>query len=213
MLGKLMPVSDKSHWDQVYTGRANDTWSWVQQVPALSLALIEACGVDSDAAIIDVGGGTAPLSGELIRRGYSDLWLLDISGAALKKARHRLGADAARIHWLESDVTQVELPLAYFDIWHDRAVFHFLTEASARAAYVGRASAAVKPGGHLVVATFAEDGPTHCSGLPVLRYDTESLQVVFGDAFSLVQTAVEAHRTPMGGLQSFRYALFRRADS
>jgi ubiquinone/menaquinone biosynthesis C-methylase UbiE len=205
-----LPMADKSHWDCVYADRADDALSWFQQHPRRSLALIAASGVGSDAAIIDVGGGASHLTADLLSEGFADLWVLDISATALAASRTRLGAYADRVHWIEADVTQVDLPPARFDIWHDRAVFHFLTEPADCAAYAAAALCAVKPGGHLIIATFAEDGPEQCSGLPVARYDAASLASQFGDGCSLVHTAKEAHLTPAGKEQQFRYCLLRR---
>lgn len=203
-------MTDKSHWDRIYKDTSSDALSWFQQHSERSLALITASDVGADATIIDVGGGASGLAADLLKRGFSDLWVLDISATALAAARARLGADAARIHWVEADVTRVELPPAHFDIWHDRAVFHFLTEPSTRAAYVEKACAAVKPGGHLIIATFAENGPERCSGLPVARYDSVSMQSQFADCCELLRSEKEAHTTPAGRLQQFRYCLLHR---
>jgi SAM-dependent methyltransferase len=205
-------VSDKVHWERVYAERADDALSWFQQYPARSLALIARYGPGVEAAVIDVGGGASGLLADLLRQGYSDLWLLDISVTALAAARRRLGADAERIHWLEADATSADLPDARFDIWHDRAVFHFLVDAAARTAYVERALAATRPGGHLIMATFAEDGPARCSGLPVARYDAAALAAEFGDACELRHSEKETHRTPAGKLQQFRYCVLRRSQ-
>jgi ubiquinone/menaquinone biosynthesis C-methylase UbiE len=204
-------MTDKSRWDRIYKDTSSDALSWFQQHAERSLALITASDVGADATIIDVGGGASGLTADLMKRGFSDLWVLDISATALAGARARLGADAARIHWVEADVTRVELPPAHFDIWHDRAVFHFLTEPSARAAYVEKACGAVKPGGHLIIATFAEDGPERCSGLPVARYDAASLKAQFVDCCELLDTEKEVHSTPAGKQQQFRYFLLKRA--
>jgi len=174
-------VPDKLHWGRIYKDRADNALSWFQQHSLRSLALVDAGGLGPDATIIDVGGGASRFIADLLSRGFSDLWLLEISATALAAARASLGADAALIQWVEADVTRVALPPAYFDIWHDRAVFHFLTEPEARAAYLETACAAVKPGGHLIIATFAQDGPQKCSGLPVARYDAASLQAQFAD--------------------------------
>ena len=203
-------MADKAHWDGIYLGRADDGLSWYQRHAVRSLAYIEASGVGRDAAIIDVGGGASTLVADLLQKGYTNLWVLDISPAALAAARSRLGDEAAPVHWVEADVTRAQLPPAYFDVWHDRAVFHFLTEPAARAAYLAQAHAAVKPGGHVIIATFAEDGPEQCSGLPVVRYDAPSLYAQFGDAWELLHTEKESHRTPAGALQRFRYCHLRR---
>jgi len=204
-------MSDKAHWDQVYVGRADDALSWYQRHAVRSLAYIEASGAGRDAAIIDVGGGASNLVADLLHKGYAHLWVLDISPAALATARRRLGDEAARVHWVEADVTRAQLPPAYFDVWHDRAVFHFLTEPAARAAYVAQVHAVVKPGGHVIIATFAEDGPERCSGLPVVRYDARTLAAQFGEGFELLGSEREEHRTPAGTLQRFRYCHLRRA--
>lgn len=203
-------MAERSHWDRVYAARADEALSWFQRHPARSLALIEASGVARDAPIIDVGGGTSRLAAELLRRGYSGLWVLDISASALAAARGHLGKDARRVRWVESDVTRVALPEAHFHLWHDRAVFHFLTAPEDRAAYVDAACRAVKPGGHLVIATFAEDGPAQCSGLPVARYDAPSLYAQFAGCCELLRTEREEHRTPAGKRQAFRYCVLRR---
>ena len=202
-------MPDKAHWDRVYAARADDALSWYQARAERSLALIEASGVGQRGAIIDVGGGASSLTADLLHDGYSDLWLLDISATALAAARQRLGADAAHIHWVEADVIRAELPPGYFDIWHDRAVFHFLTDPAERKAYVTAALRALKPGGHIIIATFAEDGPERCSGLPVARYDAPTLHAQFGAACALLHTEREVHRTPAGQLQQFRYCHLR----
>lgn len=202
-------MSGREHWDRVYSARAADALSWYQGHAERSLALIEGTGCGRDAAIIDIGGGTSTLTGDLLARGHSDLWVLDLSAAALAAARERLGPAAARVHWMEADVTRTGLPAGRFDIWHDRAVFHFLTEQDDRAAYVAQARAALKPAGRLIIATFAEDGPERCSGLPVVRYDAAALQAQFGDAFELLHVGREEHRTPAGKVQPFTWCQFR----
>ena len=203
-------MSDKTHWNRVYTDRPDDELSWFERHPARSLSLIESWGAGHDAALIDIGGGASGLTATLLQQGYSDLWLLDISATALAAVRRRLGADAARIHWVESDVKHAELPDAYFDVWHDRAVFHFFVEPAERRAYVDKALRAVKPGGRLIMATFAEDGPERCSNLPVARYDADSLAAQFGDACDMLYTEKAAHRTPAGKVQQFRYCVLGR---
>jgi ubiquinone/menaquinone biosynthesis C-methylase UbiE len=202
-------MSDKAHWEKVYADRGSDSQSWFQQYPARSLELIASCGADRDAVVIDVGGGASGLTAELLRLGYPEPWVLDISAAALAAARRHLGESADRVHWVEADVTSAPLPSGHFDIWHDRAVFHFLVTPADRQAYVSTALRAIKPGGHLIIATFAEDGPERCSGLPVSRYDAVSLAAQFGNACAFLQTEKEVHRTPAGKAQSFRYTLMR----
>lgn len=204
-------VEDKAHWEDVYATRQPDTVSWFQSSARLSLELIQRVVPDRDAPIIDVGGGTSVLVDELQRAGYRDVTVLDIAANALAATRARLGAVADRVHWLEADVRTASLPGAHYAVWHDRAVFHFLTVAADRAEYVAQVERAVRPGGYVVVATFAENGPTSCSGLPVARYSPEALHAAFGEAFTLVARERESHETPSGASQSFIYCAFRRA--
>jgi ubiquinone/menaquinone biosynthesis C-methylase UbiE len=206
-------MQSKEHWEKVYTTKATDTVSWFQPHADLSLDLIKATGVSHDAAIIDVGGGASTLVDDLLANGYTDLSVLDLSAAALTAAQMRLGLQASKVQWIEADVTKVNLPDYRFDVWHDRAVFHFLTSAEDRAAYVQTVFRAVKPGGHVIVATFAEDGPNQCSGLPVVRYRADELHAEFGEAFALLSHRKEAHHTPSGTVQQFVYCYCRRIGS
>jgi ubiquinone/menaquinone biosynthesis C-methylase UbiE len=206
-------MRSKEHWEKVYTTKATDTVSWFQPHADLSLDLIKATGISHDAAIIDVGGGASTLVDDLLANGYTDLSVLDLSAAALAAAQRRLGARAAKVQWIEADVTKADLPARRFDVWHDRAVFHFLTSAEDRAAYVQTVFRAVKPGGHVIVATFAEDGPNRCSGLPVMRYRADELHAEFGEAFALLRHQKEAHHTPSGKVQQFVYCYCRRISS
>jgi len=201
---------DKSHWEKIYATRAIDSVSWFQPHAERSLKLIQALGVPHDARIIDVGGGASVLVDDLLDRGYTNLSVLDISAAALAAAQARLGARAGRVRWLEADVTRAALPRHGIDLWHDRAVFHFLTTPAQREAYVRQVLHAVRPGGYVIVATFAEDGPTECSGLPVVRYDAEHLHGEFGAPFELLGHESEQHLTPVGRTQSFLYCYCRR---
>jgi len=198
-------MEPKSHWENVYATKAATAVSWFQAHADLSLRLIAETGASTDASIIDVGGGASTLVDDLLARGYTSLCVLDLSAAALNAARARLGRDAEQVRWIEGDITTVQLPAQAYDIWHDRAVFHFLTEAPARAAYVQQARRALRPGGHAVVAAFGPEGPLQCSGLPVRRYAPEALHAEFGAAFELVAHASEAHRTPAGKVQQFVY--------
>ena len=204
-------MTDHAHWNKVYTTKATDTVSWYQEHAARSLDLIRRLGVTKDAPLIDVGGGASVLVDDLFDAGYGNLSVLDLSGAALAAARARLGARAAAVRWIEGDVTQVALPDQAYALWPDRAVFHFLTTAEQRAAYVRQVMRAVRPGGHVIVATFATDGPTECSGLPVMRYDAEHLHGEFGAPFELLGHEHEVHHTPAGKQQSFLYCYCRRA--
>ena len=184
--------------------------SWYQPHADSSLALIRQTGIAADAAIIDVGGGASTLVDDLLAAHYSDLTVLDISAAALDVARHRLGGAASAVHWLEADITQVDFPEHRFALWHDRAVFHFLTDAADRARYLNAVGRAVKPGGFVVVGTFAEDGPEQCSGLPVRRYSADTLYDEFGAQFELLGKAEENHHTPFGTVQKFLYCYCRK---
>lgn len=157
-------------------------------------------------------GGTSKLLDDLVAEGYTDLTVLDLSAKAITVAKQRLGKRADAVHWMEGDITRVGFPIYRFDIWHDRAVFHFLTDPADRHAYVERVMKAVRPGGHVIVATFAEDGPDKCSGLPVMRYEPEALHDEFGDAFLLVEHEKEAHHTPPGKVRQFVYCYCRKAN-
>lgn len=202
-------MQQKDHWEQVYATKAATSVSWFQEHAEQSLRLIAGTGVPLTANIIDVGGGASTLVDDLLAKGYSGMTVLDLSAAALATARDRLGAAATRVRWIEGDIMATDLPGHAFDVWHDRAVFHFLTSPEQRDAYVRTVLRAVRPGGHVIVSTFAEDGPLQCSGLPVMRYDAQSLHAEFGPPFELVAHAREAHRTPSGGMQSFVYCYCR----
>lgn len=199
----------KQHWEQVYATKASNAVSWFQEHADLSLRLIRSAGVTKDSAIIDVGGGASTLVDDLLADGYSNLTVLDLSAKALEIAKQRLGSHATSVHWLEGDVTQLLLPTHQFELWHDRAVFHFLTGSADRQAYVQQVMRSVRPGGHVIVATFAEDGPEKCSGLPAMRYRPDSLQAEFGNAFQLLGHEKEIHHTPFGTEQKFVYCYFR----
>jgi SAM-dependent methyltransferase len=201
----------KAHWEGVYGKRPVTEVSWYQEHSDVSLGLIGRTGVGKDGAIIDVGGGASTLVDDLLAAGYRDVTVLDISAAALRAAEARLGERAGAVRWVEADITEVELPGRRFDVWHDRAVFHFLTGADDRARYVERARHAVKHGGHVIVATFGPDGPLRCSGLPVVRYSPDRLHDEFGAAFAPVEHTSESHRTPFGTVQQFIYCYCRRA--
>ena len=201
-------MDTKAHWEHVYRTRNIEEVSWHQRTPRISLDLIRRVAPAFDARIIDVGGGASSLVDHLLRDGYSRITVLDVSEAALRHAHERLGPAAETVTWIDGDVRTAELPEVAFDVWHDRAVFHFLTEKADRQLYVAQARRAVRPGGHLIVATFADDGPTRCSGLPVARYSAEELSGEFGDSFQLIDTVRELHVTPSGAQQSFIYCLW-----
>jgi SAM-dependent methyltransferase len=202
----------KSHWENVYSTKPATAVSWFQEHAVLSLQLINQ-KAPKDAAIIDVGGGASTLVDDLLDAGYRQLSVLDLSGAAIATAQRRLGERAARVRWLEADVLTAALPAAHYDVWHDRAVFHFLTSSEAREAYVRQVLHAVKPGALVIVATFAEDGPTQCSGLPVMRYSAQALHGEFGAPFELLGHEREVHHTPAGNEQKFVYCYCRRRPS
>ncbi len=206
-------MQDRNHWENVYRSKPADAVSWYQTHAEQSLRLIRDSGIARDAAIIDVGGGAATLVDDLIAAGWWNLSVLDLSPAALKVAQARLGARAATVRWIDADVTRAELPRHGYDLWHDRAVFHFLTTREEREAYVAAVLRTVKPGGHVIVATFGADGPTECSGLPVMRYSADALHREFGAPFTLLHHEREAHRTPDGAVQSFIYCYCRTSAS
>jgi ubiquinone/menaquinone biosynthesis C-methylase UbiE len=203
-------MHSKDHWEKVYTTKATDAVSWFQPHADRSLDLIRAAHPGHDTAIIDVGGGASTLVDDLVAEGFTDLTVLDLSAAALEVARKRIGLQESKVRWIDADITKAELPNNRYDIWHDRAVFHFLTDAADRAAYVRTVFNSVKPGGHVIVAAFAEDGPLQCSGLPVMRYRAGELHHQFGEAFELLEHSREEHRTPSGTVQPFVYCYCRR---
>ena len=203
-------MESKDHWERIYSTKATDAVSWYQEHAVGSIQLIRATGLPKDAAIIDVGGGASTLTEDLLADGYSNLTVLDLSRAALSIAKERLGARAADVVWLEADITRIDLPRLEYDLWHDRAVFHFLTSREDRATYVQAVLRSVKPGGHIIVATFAEDGPEQCSGLPVMRYRAPLLHSEFGESFTLIDHQAEEHHTPFGTIQRFVYCYCRR---
>jgi len=203
-------VQSKKHWENVYSTKATDEVSWFQEHATLSLKLIRDAGIPLMASIIDVGGGASTLVDDLLLNGYENITVLDLSGTALTKAKARLGSRASTVQWLEASVIETELPTLAYDVWHDRALFHFLTAAEERHAYVQTVLRAVKPGGLVIVATFAEDGPTKCSGLPVMRYGANELHAEFGDAFLLLGHKKESHYTPGGNEQRFIYCICRK---
>jgi SAM-dependent methyltransferase len=202
-------ASRQAHWENVYTTKGEHEVSWFQQSPAPSLELIAQAGAVSGSAIIDIGGGASRLVDHLVERGFEDVTVLDLSVAALKAAKARLGARADRVYWLVEDAT-IWQPARQYDIWHDRAAFHFLTDTADRAAYIERLTRGLKAGGHAIIATFALDGPEKCSGLPVARYDGTSLARTLGAAFRLLQTQRHEHATPWDSRQIFQFSVFRR---
>ena len=197
------------HWNTVYTTKSPDDVSWHQVRPAMSLDLIKRSGVAKDAGVIDVGGGASTLVDHLLTAGFSRLAVLDISPAALEHTKARLGDAAAQVEWIVADVTEFA-PSRRFALWHDRAVFHFLTQPEDRRQYVETLRRSVAPGGHVIVAAFALDGPEKCSGLEVRRYDARGVSAELGAEFELLEEAAEMHRTPWHTEQAFGYCLFLR---
>lgn len=209
LAGKVL-MERKSHWETVYTTKPPTEVSWYQAHPQKSLELIKRTGVSEEAGIIDVGGGASNLVDHLLDSGFQNLTMLDIASAALELAKARLGARAESVEWIEADITQAVLPTARYDVWHDRAVFHFLTDAESRRRYIDAVERSLKPGGHLIVATFAAEGQLKCSGLNVVGYDPRKLHDEFGDGFELIEGVNEVHRTPSGTTQKFIYCRCRK---
>lgn len=203
-------MNKKAHWETVYQTKSDRQVSWFREHLDNSLQLILNTGVGKEAAIIDVGGGSSTLVDDLLAHGFADVSVLDISAAALEKSRVRLGAKAAQVEWIEADITRASLPENHYDVWHDRAVFHFLTDPEDRRKYVGLVMRSLKPGGHIIVASFGENGPQKCSGLEVVRYSPETMHEEFGGAFELVKSLNEKHETPFGTSQEFIYCYCRK---
>jgi 2-polyprenyl-3-methyl-5-hydroxy-6-metoxy-1,4-benzoquinol methylase len=200
----------QAHWQNVYKEKGEYQVSWFQERPNISLELLEAVRAAPSSAIIDIGSGASRLVDALVEKGYRDVTVLDLSESAVSIAKMRLGERAAMVNWIVADVTQWQ-PTRSYDLWHDRAAFHFLTEAPDRAAYIDRLTKAVRPGGHAIIGTFALDGPERCSGLPVVRYDATQLSAALTPLFALVDTRRDDHKTPWGAIQHFQFSVFRRA--
>lgn len=201
----------QAHWEKVYATKGERDVSWFQESPAISLDLIRATGEGPHAAVIDVGGGASRLVDALLDIGYEDVTVLDLSEHALAAAQARLGSRAAEARWVVADVTAWK-PSQRYDVWHDRAAFHFLTDPKDRAAYAERVRQAVRPGGHVIIGTFAPDGPERCSGLRIVRHDSASIGNVLGPSFELVESRRHDHHTPMGTTQRFQFSWFRRLN-
>jgi 2-polyprenyl-3-methyl-5-hydroxy-6-metoxy-1,4-benzoquinol methylase len=198
-----------SHWEAAYTDKSAEQQSWYQQEPAPSIEAIRQIGGNAGDSLIDVGAGSSPVVLSLANRGWHDLTALDISSTALDRARAAAGENSQRISWINADITAWQ-PSRTYDIWHDRAVFHFLTEPEDRARYKAALMAGLKPGGHLIIATFAQDGPEKCSGLPVQRYDAAGMAAELGNSFAFISEWRELHRTPFDTQQSFQWCILRR---
>lgn len=203
-------MDKKAHWENVYTTKGRHEVSWFREHLETSLKMIANTGVGTEAAIIDVGGGNSTLVDDLLERGFIDVSVLDISGKAISDSKARLGKAASKVNWIESDILSAELPERRFDVWHDRAVFHFLTDQADRGKYVELVMRSVKPGGHIIVASFSLEGPQKCSGLDVMRYSPDTMHDEFGDSFELINSVGETHDTPFGTTQQFVYCYCRK---
>ena len=203
-------MNRKAHWENVYQTKGRDEVSWFREHLDTSLRMIANTGVGKDAAIIDVGGGNSTLVDDLIEQGFVDVSVLDISAKAITDSKERLGSKAEEVNWLVADITTVELPKDHFDVWHDRAVFHFLTDEENRRKYVELVMRSLKLGGHIIVASFGLEGPQKCSGLNVVRYSPETMHDEFGNSFDLVESIGETHNTPFGTEQDFVYCYCRK---
>ncbi|MGH9947520.1 MAG: class I SAM-dependent methyltransferase [Pyrinomonadaceae bacterium] len=203
-------MDKKQHWEQVYWTKSRDQVSWFREHLDTSLKMISATGVGKEAAVIDVGGGNSTLVDDLIDNGFVDVSVLDISGNAILDSMKRLESRAPLVNWIEADIANVDLPENHYEVWHDRAVFHFLTAAADRRKYVELVIRSVKLGGHIIVASFSLEGPLKCSGLDVRRYSPETMHGEFGNAFQLVESKGEIHQTPFGTTQDFVYCYCRK---
>ena len=200
----------KEHWESVYENKSPLEVSWFQAELVLSLRLIEETRVALDAPIIDVGGGASLLVDKLCEAGYTDIGVLDVSASALAHAKDRLAEKAYDVQWYETDVTCFK-PAKRFSLWHDRAVFHFLTSREDRDSYVSVLKQTLEPGGHLIIMTFAIDGPQKCSGLEIVQYDADKMKSTLGSGFELAETGHETHITPAGKQQEFAYFRFTKS--
>ncbi len=204
-----MSEDRKKHWDGIYSQKAESQLSWHQANPSISLELADLVGIEPTTSVIDIGGGTSRFVDYLIEQGLSDVSVLDVSRAALDIMRQRLGERGSTVNWIASDIT-VWSPTRDYDLWHDRAVFHFLVDPNDRVAYLDRLFRCVRPGGHAIIATFALDGPETCSGLPIVRYSPQSLAETIGPGFELGTQRICLHQTPSGNSQSFQFSLFQK---
>lgn len=203
-------MNKQEHWENVYQTRGRKEVSWFSEHLDTSLRMITDTGVGKDTAIIDVGGGNSNLVDDLLENGFVDVSVLDISGKAIMDSKERLGRRADDVNWLVADITEVDLPKNHFNVWHDRAVFHFLTVDDDRRKYVELVMRSLKHGGHIIVASFSLEGPLKCSGLDVIRYSPETMHDEFGNAFQLVESVGETHNTPFGTTQGFIYCYCRK---
>ena len=203
-------MNKREHWENVYLTKGRDEMSWSREHLDTSLEMISKTGIANDAAVIDIGGGNSTLVDDLIGLGFDDLTVLDISKTAIQTSRDRLGTAATKVEWIEADVTDVEFPADRFDLWHDRAVFHFLTDSEDRRKYIELVRGSMKPDGNVIIASFSLDGPMKCSGLDVVRYSSDSMLAEF-EGFRLIDSVRETHKTPFGTIQDFIYSHLRKA--
>jgi cyclopropane fatty-acyl-phospholipid synthase-like methyltransferase len=203
-------MDPRSHWNKIYSTKTPDQLSWTEDVPAASLAFIDSFKLSCDARIIDIGGGESRLAWYLLEKGFRNITVLDISAEAIKRAQEQLGERAALVKWIVSDVTEFQ-PAEPYDLWHDRATFHFLTTPMQVASYLGHARAALPTGGYLVIGTFSADGPDKCSGLPVRQYSETTLTLELDNGFNKIRCVTEDHQTPFHTHQSFLFCSFKRA--
>lgn len=204
-----MKSSRQTHWDGVYGAKAETEVSWFQETPEPSLDLLRLVGARPNDSVIDIGGGASRLVDYLLDQGFANLSVLDLSEAALATARVRLGERGSKVRWIAADVTNWE-PGEVYDFWHDRAALHFLTDPADQAAYAARLKKALRVGGHVIIGTFALDGPEKCSGLPVMRHEANSLSALLGSGFALIDTRRHEHNTPWASVQKFQFCTFRR---
>lgn len=203
----VMPET-RAHWDQIFTQKSDDEMSWFQATPTTSLEFLSTWSSPDD-ALIDIGAGNSQLIDQLVERGWRDATLLDVSAEALARVRERMSGATTTISYIASDIRQWE-PERCYRAWHDRAVFHFLTEDTDQQHYVRTATRALEPGATLVLSTFSSTGPTHCSGLPVARHDPDDLERLFAADFELITSRFEDHTTPFQTVQSFAWVALRR---
>jgi len=203
-------MNRKEHWENIYATKSVDQVSWYREHLENSLQMIVGTGISKTAAIIDVGGGASTLVDDLLEADFGDVAVLDISGKAIEKTKVRLGKKSEKVEWIIADITKADLPENYYDVWHDRAVFHFLTDAEDRRKYVELVMRSLKVGGHIIVASFGENGPLKCSGLDIVRYNPETMHKEFGKEFKLLNSLKETHQTPFGSTQEFIYCYCRK---
>jgi len=203
-------MDEKEHWENVYQTKSADQVSWFQPHLNKSLDLILKAGIETEATIIDVGGGAATLVDDLLEKGFSNVSVLDISASALEVSKKRLGSKASQAHWIEGDITTVKLPKNHYDLWHDRAAFHFLVKGSDRDQYIQMLSKAITPNAHVIISTFGPRGPMKCSGLDIVRYGAREIKKVLGSDFQLVESIKEIHKTPFNTEQEFMYFWFKK---